>query len=204
VLQEQEFEPVGSSRTVRVDVRVIAATNRNLEEAIQAGRFRPDLFYRLNVFPLDVPPLRERPADIPQLARFFLAHYSKRFGKNVETVSDETMERLVSYAWPGNVRELQNVIERGVVLSPGGVLELDRDLRPSASAAAAPRAEPAGAGLAALLEETERRHILAALEQAGGVIEGSKGAARILKLHPNTLRSRMEKLGLKRPRHEPS
>src|SRR5215470_14263614 len=116
VLQEQEFEPVGSNRTVRVDVRVIAATNRNLEEAVQAGRFRADLFYRLNVVPLVVPPLRERPADVPSLVMFFLAQFAKRFGKRIETVPPETLMRLTGYAWPGNIRELQNVIERAVVL----------------------------------------------------------------------------------------
>src|SRR5439155_512695 len=128
VLQEQEFEPVGSNQTVRVDVRVIAATNRDLEEAVRAGRFRADLFYRLNVFPLRVPPLRERASDIPQLAMFFLSRFAKRFGRQVATIASETMDRLVSYPWPGNIRELQNVIERAVVLSRGPTLELDRDL----------------------------------------------------------------------------
>src|SRR4029450_6474373 len=117
VLQGQGFEPVGSSRTVRVDVRVIAATNRDLEEAVRAGRFRSDLFYRLNVFPLRVPPLRGRAWDIPQLAMFFLSRFAKRFGRQVDTIASETMDRLVSYPWPGNIRELQNVIERAVVLS---------------------------------------------------------------------------------------
>ncbi len=130
VLQEQEFEPVGSSRPLRVDVRVIAATNRDLEEAIRAGRFRPDLFYRLNVFPLAVPPLRERRSDISQLVMFFLQRFAKKFGRRIETVSQGTMDRLVSYAWPGNVRELQNIIERAVVLSTGPVLELGPDLLP--------------------------------------------------------------------------
>src|SRR5205814_6813507 len=111
VLQEQEFEPVGSNQTVRVDVRVIAATNRDLEEAVRAGRFRADLFYRLNVFPLRVPPLRERASDIPQLAMFFLSRFARRFGRQVDTIASETMDRLVSYPWPGNIRELQNVIE---------------------------------------------------------------------------------------------
>src|SRR5713101_4976404 len=119
VLQEQEFEPVGSNQTVRVNVRVIAATNRDLEEAVHAGRFRADLFYRLNVFPLRVPSLRERASDIPQLATFFFARFAKKFGRQVDPVSPETMDRLVSYPWPGNIRELQNFIERAVVLSQG-------------------------------------------------------------------------------------
>src|SRR5206468_2097412 len=125
VLQEREFEPVGSNRTVRVDVRIIAATNRNLHEAVEAGRFRADLFYRLNVFPLAVPALRERPSDIPLLAMFFLARFAKKFGKRIENVRDDTMQRLVQYSWPGNVRELQNIVERAVVLTRGPVLELD-------------------------------------------------------------------------------
>ena len=209
VLQEREFEPVGSNRSLRVDVRVIAATNRSLEDAVCAGRFRADLFYRLNVFPLAVPPLRERASDVPQLVMFFVARFAKKFGKGVDAVSPETMERLTRYAWPGNVRELQNIIERGVVLSEGPTLELGPGLLPR-SAAGAPSAEaPASravpsSGLDTLLEEVERNHILAALEQAGGVLEGARGAAKLLKLHPNTLRSRMEKLGIRRSGHEVS
>ncbi|MGH2359096.1 MAG: sigma 54-interacting transcriptional regulator, partial [bacterium] len=207
ILQEQQFEPVGSSQTRRVDVRVIAATNRNLEEAVRAGRFRSDLFYRLNVFPIEVPPLRERKSDIPQLALFFVSGFAKKFGKTVEAVSRETMDCLTRYAWPGNVRELQNVIERAVVLSAGPTLELGPEVLPSA----APLAEegtrgrpvpaspispaPASVGLDAALKDVERSHILSALKQAGWVIEGARGAAKTLKLHPNTLRSRIEKLG---------
>jgi len=209
VLQEREFEPVGSSRSLRVDVRVIAATNRSLEDAVRAGRFRADLFYRLNVFPIAVPPLRERASDIPQLTTFFVARFAKKFGKKVEAVSRETMERLTQYAWPGNVRELQNIIERAVILSEGPTLELGPDLLP-VSVAGSPRVEASAspsapfAGLDTLLEEVERSHILAALEQAGGVVEGPRGAAKLLKLHPNTLRSRMEKLGIRRSGHEVS
>ena len=210
VLQEQEFEPVGSNQTVRVDVRVIAATNRDLEEAVRAGRFRADLFYRLNVFPLRVPPLRERASDIPQLAMFFLSRFAKRFGRQVATIASETMDRLVSYPWPGNIRELQNVIERAVVLSRGPTLELDRDLLPARARLGSgpgvgrheepgrPVAKSAASGLAAALAETERAHIVAALDRADGVIEGPRGAAKILEMHPNTLRSRIEKLGIKR------
>src|SRR5580700_5897952 len=133
VLQEQEFEPVGSSRPLRVDVRVIAATNRNLKEAIQAGRFRSDLFYRLNVFPLELPPLRERLSDIPQLVAFYVSRFSKRLGKKIDGVSRESMEKLINYPWPGNIRELQNIIERAVILSVDPTLRLDRELMPVAS-----------------------------------------------------------------------
>lgn len=208
VLQEHEFEPVGSSQTMSVDVRVIAATNRDLQAAVDAGRFRADLYYRLNVFPLEVPPLRARRGDVPQLATFFLAQYATRFGKRVESISPETMARLVAYDWPGNIRELQNVIERAVVLAPGPVLELeDEVLRPSSArerlapvAASGPRPE----GLAETLEEVERAQITAALHRSGGVIEGPRGAAGLLRMHPNTLRSRMEKLGIRRSGHETS
>jgi formate hydrogenlyase transcriptional activator len=213
VLQEHEFEPVGSSRPLRVDVRVIAATNRKLEEAIQAGRFRSDLFYRLNVFPLELPPLRERRSDIPQLVAFYVSRFSKRFGKNVEGVSQESMDRLMRYPWPGNVRELQNVVERAIVLSAGPTLRLDKDLVPVTASADLEASEivaqeTRGAGRTssrlATLEEMERSHIVAALQQTGGVVEGPKGAARLLNLHPNTLRHRMTKFGITRHDHHPS
>jgi formate hydrogenlyase transcriptional activator len=227
VLQEQEFEPVGSNRSIRVNVRVIAATNRDLPEAIRAGRFRADLFYRLNVLPIEVPPLRSRRADIPQLVTFFLSGFVKKFGKRISSISPETMARLTSYAWPGNIRELQNIVERAVVLCESSILELDQDLAPvSRRAPAAPRPVApdkareipvdASTGAAAspelpaaellTLEEAERRHIVAALERTGGVIHGPRGAARMLDLHPNTLRSRMERLGIRAPRgrHKPS
>ncbi len=222
VLQEGEFEPVGSSKTVRVDVRVIAATNRDLEEAVRVGRFRPDLFYRLNVLPLVVPPLRERRSDISQLVMFFLSGFSKKFGKKMDRVSQETLDRLMNYHWPGNIRELQNLIERAVVLSQKPVLELDRDLLPipAADAAVAVDSPAQSVWLAGrdreqrrapvdpsplrmtTLEEIERNHIMSVLTQTSWVIEGAKGAARILGLHANTLRSRMQKLGIKRPGHE--
>jgi formate hydrogenlyase transcriptional activator len=200
VLQEREFEPVGSNRTLRVNVRVIAATNRDLEDAVAAGRFRADLFYRLNVFPLRVPALRDRRNDVPQLVRFFLARFAKEFGKPLEVVSESSMQRLVAYGWPGNVRELQNIIERAAVLSSGHVLELGPDLLP-----VEPAREAAGVGSAdqpvGTLEEVERGHILGVLRRTRWVIEGPAGAAKTLGLHPNTLRSRMVKLGIARPPH---
>jgi formate hydrogenlyase transcriptional activator len=206
VLQEGEFEPVGSSKTVRVDVRIIAATNRNLEDAVQQGRFRSDLFYRLNVFPLKVPPLRERRSDVAQLVMFFLSRFSKKLGRSIESVSQDTMERLMNYSWPGNVRELQNIIERGVVVTTGPVLTLSDDLVP----ATLPASPAPGLSAAAnssrddrlTLEEVERQHILTVLKESGWVIEGAKGAACVLNLHPNTLRSRMKKLGIARSTHE--
>jgi formate hydrogenlyase transcriptional activator len=220
VLQEHEFEPVGSSRSIRVDVRVIAATNRDLREAVQAGRFRSDLFYRLNVFPIELPPLRERRSDVPQLVAFSISRFSKRLGKKIDGVSRESMENLVNYPWPGNVRELQNVIERAVVLSVGPTLRLDRDLMPLAASTKAmegPDTEAADTDasehgkadrespkLLLTLDEIDRNHILAALQHTGGVVDGPKGAARILNLHPNTLRHRMDKLGIKGSRHRPS
>jgi formate hydrogenlyase transcriptional activator len=215
VLQEHEFEPVGSSHPMRVEVRVIAATNRNLPEAVQAGRFRSDLFYRLNVFPLELPPLRERSSDIPQLVAFCLSQFSKRLGKKIDGVSRESMDNLVNYPWPGNIRELQNVIERAIILSAGPTLRLDRDLMPVAAAAKgmetpetdAPRdcqVDLESPKPLLTLEEVERNHILAALEHTSGVVDGPKGAAKILNRHPNTLRHRMDKLGIKGSRHRPS
>ena len=214
VLQEQEFEPVGSSRPLHVNVRVVAATNRNLWEAVGAGLFRSDLFYRLNVFPLELPPLRERRSDIPQLVALCVSRFSRRFGKKFEDVSQESMDRLMSYPWPGNVRELQNVMERAVVLSAGPTLRLDQDLVPVVASEGdlvtpeiiAPEASSAGVTSSRLptLEEMQRNHILAALQRAGGVVDGPGGAAKILNLHPNTLRHRMAKLGIKRSRHRPS
>jgi formate hydrogenlyase transcriptional activator len=213
VLQEREFEPVGSSQPVRVNVRVIAATNRNLQESIKTGSFRDDLFYRLNVFPIEVPPLRERRSDISKLATFFAFHYSKKLGKNIEGISQDTMDRISGYSWPGNVRELQNVIERAVILCQQPILDLNPDLAPTSARGVLPQAPegsskseaatysgPASPALSSL-KEVERAHIMAVLKQTGGVVEGPKGAARILNLHPNTLRHRISKLGIKRSPH---
>ncbi|MDD2769448.1 MAG: sigma 54-interacting transcriptional regulator [Methylococcus sp.] len=187
VLQDQEFERVGGSETLKVDVRVIAATNRNLAEEAAANRFRPDLYYRLNVFPIEIPPLRERQSDIPLLARFFLARYTQKFGKRIEDLAPAALEQLKTYAWPGNVRELENVIERAVILSPGPLLEI--------APLQAPRADTASGGVLELAS-VERDHILRVLKETRGVISGPRGAAAMLGLNPNTLRSRMQKLGI--------
>jgi formate hydrogenlyase transcriptional activator len=219
VLQEGEFEPVGSNNTIEVNVRIIAATNRNLEDWVAAGRFRSDLFYRLNVFPIELPALRNRRSDIPLLVNFFLERFANKFGRKIDVVHKETMDLLMDYAWPGNIRELQNIIERAVVLSAGPVLIVDPAFLPITPAAselsrivpAAPlRTDPrvtenrerSTAEAFPSLEQVERNHILAALNRSAGVIDGSKGAAKILDLHPNTLRSRMSKLGIGRKRHD--
>jgi len=207
VLQEQEFEPVGSSKTVRVDVRIIAATNRDLAEEVRAGRFRADLFFRLNVVPLTVPPLRERPADIPLLVVYFLSRFAKKFGRKIDGVPRETMDRLASYSWPGNIRELQNIVERAVVLSAGPLLRVDADVLPLIDTPPTPvRSADASQPRTQLvsLGDAERRHIEAVLAETRGVVEGPAGAAKILNLHPNTLRSRMKKLGVSRAGREMS
>lgn len=199
VLQEQEFEPVGSSRTIKINVRIVAATNRDLENGVKSGTFRSDLYYRLNVIPLRVPSLRERKADIPEMAQAFLQQSAERMGKQVQLVTRETMRRLMDYAWPGNIRELQNVIERGVVLSKGSVLHLGRDLLPiEVYETGREPAANSSPNTGDSLEEIQRRHILRVLERAGWVISGPKGAGAILDIHPNTLRSLMNRLGIRR------
>ncbi|MDO9270008.1 MAG: sigma 54-interacting transcriptional regulator [Methylobacter sp.] len=191
VLQEQEFERVGGSETIRVDVRVIAATNRNLAEEVSLGRFRSDLYYRLNVFPIEVPALRQRVADIPLLARFFLTKYAKKLGKRFDDIDPAGLDHLRQYSWPGNVRELQNVIERAVILSQSSLLDI-APLQPS-------RAHPeAATDKLRTLEAVEREHIIRTLEATNWQISGAKGAAAILGMNPNTLRSRMLKLGISR------
>ena len=192
VLQEREFERIGSGRSTKVNIRVIAATNRDLSAAVKAGSFRSDLLYRLNVFPIDLPPLRYRPSDIPLFVHSFAGRLSKKFGKRLDQISQQTMDRLMRYAWPGNVRELENVIERAAILSPGPVLQVDEVLF-QADRAAAP-------DTSRTLEEVERAHIILVLQEVDWVVEGKQGAATRLGLHPNTLRSRMQKLGIKKPR----
>lgn len=193
VIQYHEFERLGSSQTIKVDVRVIATTNRNLEEAVSKGRFREDLYYRLNVFPITVPPLRQRKDDIPKLVEVFVERYSKKIGKKITSISKEALRTLQHYSWPGNIRELESIIERAVIMCPGPTLYLE-DKLPTLSLSASP---PSPTGRT--LEETERAHILHILSETRGRIEGEGGAAAILAIHPSTLRARMQKLGIARP-----
>jgi formate hydrogenlyase transcriptional activator len=191
VLQEQGFERLGSSRTIKADVRVIAATHRDLSRMVQEGRFRSDLYYRLNIIPIIAPPLRERREDILLLARYFARKFAHRLNKRIADFPPEAVEALVSYDWPGNVRELQNVIERAVVLSVDGVPrtaipELTRSIRAASS-------------LSKTLEEVEREHILSVLKETNWVIGGQEGAARRLGINRTTLTFRMRKLGIVRP-----
>jgi transcriptional regulator with GAF, ATPase, and Fis domain len=190
VLQEQEFERVGSTKPIRVDVRLLSATNRDLQAEVAEGRFRADLFYRLNVFPIRIPPLRERADDIPILVDYFLAQFQRKFAKSLKRVDDKGMEQLQRYSWPGNIRELQNVLERACVLATGPVVSLGDGLR--STVAASPNLTPP----VMTLEESERAHIKRALERAKGKVHGSQGAAALLGINPSTLRSRMEKLGV--------
>src|SRR2546421_3228700 len=194
VLQEQEFERLGSTRTRQVDVRLVAATNRDLTDMMKRGEFRSDLYYRLNIFPIRLPPLRERREDIPLLVQYFMQKYARRMGKRIETVPAATMQKLVDWSWPGNVRELQNMIERGVILSRGFVLEIPlTELEQSAIPA------PGDKNGGATLEAFEREHILQALRQSGWVVGGPSGAAARLGLNRSTLNARMRKLEIRRP-----
>jgi transcriptional regulator with GAF, ATPase, and Fis domain len=203
VLQEGEFEPLGSTRTRKVDVRVIAATNRDLGAMAREGKYREDLFYRLNVFPLRAPPLRERGGDVALIARAFVDRYSRRMGRRLDPLHPDDFRRLQEYPWPGNVRELQNVIERAIILSPGTRLDLSRAMPASAAPAPLPRAEAAADTERILtvkdLEALERANIERALTSCGGKISGEKGAASRLGLPPSTLTSRMKALGIQRP-----
>jgi chemotaxis protein methyltransferase CheR len=215
VLQEREFEPVGSAKTQRVDVRVIAATNRRLEDEVAAGRFRSDLFYRLNVFPVEVPPLRARREDIPALVDHFIERFARKFGRRVVGCAPGVRDTFAGYDWPGNVRELQNVIERAMISSPGDKLVIDWELRGHARAGAAVAgrnagsvAGPVSADLASpppaaaangdTLVEVERQHIIAVLKRTAGIVEGPKGAAKLLDMKPSTARYRMKKLGIRK------
>lgn len=189
VLQEQEFQRVGGDRPIQVNVRVIAATNRDLGAMVEEGTFRADLYYRLDVFPIVVPPLRERPEDIPDLVDHFLARYSTRLRKRLVAVDPDSMEKLLRYPWPGNIRELQNVIERACIIAQSSVVEVSDPLTPADGEAAR----------ALTLEQVERKHILKVLVSTQGVIEGPRGAAALLGLNPSTLRSRMQRVGIQRP-----
>jgi formate hydrogenlyase transcriptional activator len=193
VLQEQEFERLGSTKTVRVDVRLVAATNRDLARLVAERQFRSDLYYRLNVFPLTLPPLRERRDDIPRLVRYFTQQAGRRMGKRIETIPAEDMGALCQYHWPGNVRELENFIERAVILSRGTTL------RAPLAELEAPPPEAAEGGPVTTLETAEREHILRALKEANWVIGGTTGAAARLGMKRTTLNSKMRKLGITRP-----
>jgi formate hydrogenlyase transcriptional activator len=201
VLQEGEFEPLGGTRTRKVDVRVAAATNRDLGTMVHEGKFREDLFYRLNVFPLRVPPLRERHGDVALLARAFIERLARRMGRRIEPLHPHDLQRLQDYRWPGNVRELQNVIERAIILSPGSRLDLERAM-PGAAAPKPPASPPATEAVPILsareIESLERANIERALAACGGKISGPKGAAQRLGLADSTLRSRIKVLGLQR------
>lgn len=202
VLQEGEFERVGSSRTIKVNARVIAATNRNLDEEVKRGRFRADLYYRLNVFPIRVPALRERRGDIALLARYFVKQISQRMGKNIDVIADEAMGEMQSYSWPGNVRELRNVIERAVIISRSTVLQLPEKLDKRTLVEPPDQQRPRlpqRANSPPSLEELQKRHILEVLDQTYWRVEGERGAAAILGINPGTLRSRMKKLGIRKP-----
>ncbi|HVO85142.1 MAG TPA: sigma 54-interacting transcriptional regulator [Syntrophobacteria bacterium] len=190
VLEEGRFERLGSTKPIRVDVRILAATNRDLEPEVQAGRFRKDVYYRLNVFPITIPPLRERPDDIPPLVWAFIRQFEKRMGKDIQSVPKRSLEALQRYSWPGNARELRNVIEHAMIVSPGATLEV----RPPTPVVAERSNE------ARNLQEIERRHILSVLEETGWRVAGKSGAAELLGLKPTTLEARMKKLGVHRPK----
>ncbi|MEW6333780.1 MAG: sigma 54-interacting transcriptional regulator [Thermodesulfobacteriota bacterium] len=189
-IQHNEFERLGSPQTVKVDVRIIATTNRNLEEEVRKGRFRQNLYYRLNVFPITVPPLRQRREDIPLMVQAFIERYARKLGKKITSIQKETLQALQNYPWPGNVRELESIIERAVILCPGPVLHLADKLESSS---------PVFSSAVRTLEETERNQILKILSETHWRIEGKRGAAAILGLQPSTLRARMHKLGIARP-----
>jgi formate hydrogenlyase transcriptional activator len=190
VLQEKEFERLGNNRIQKADVRLIAATNRNLEIEVENGRFRSDLYYRLNVLPIVIPPLRERKEDIPLLVNFFIEKLNRKTGKKVELISKATLDKLMEYNWPGNVRELENVVERSHVLSEGSKLEIGSWFKPNS-----------GSGNSDLvsLDNNEKLYILKVLKLTNWKIRGNRGAAGILQIHPSTLESRMKKLGIERP-----
>jgi transcriptional regulator with GAF, ATPase, and Fis domain len=209
VLQEREFEPVGSAKSQSVDVRVIAATNRRLEDEVARGKFRADLYYRLNVFPLEVPPLRERHGDVAELAAYFVERLSRKVGRPARPLARAAVEQLERHDWPGNIRELQNTIERALIWSTGDEITIDWPLAarsmPRVDSSAA-RPPPAGDGTpmsgatsgGTTLVEVERQHIVAMLKRTEGIIEGPKGAAKMLGMKPSTMRYRIRKLGIRK------
>jgi formate hydrogenlyase transcriptional activator len=193
VLQEREFERLGSSRTLHTDARLVTASNANLRELVKAKRFRADLYYRLNVFPIQLPPLRERPEDIPLLVRHFVRHNAARMRRRITSISPSTMDALVGYSWPGNIRELQNLIERAVIRSTGEELMVPvSEIDGSVGTSSLPHTERT-------LEEADRAHILATLKETRWVLSGPRGAARRLGVNRSTLQFRMKKLGIERP-----
>ena len=196
VLQEEEFERLGSTQTLTVNVRIIAATNRDLAQAVRAGGFRADLYYRQNVFPIELPPLRARPEDIPLLVWYFVTKHQPEVGRQIAHIPDEVMQALTTYAWPGNVRELENVIERALILSPPTALRLDEPF--IATASVPPASPPVHATDSRRLEDLERDHIGRILAASGGRIKGKGGAAEQLGMRPSTLYTRMKKLGIER------
>ncbi len=199
VLQDQEFERVGGTQTLKVNVRLVAATNRDLARMVKEGGFRADLYYRLNVFPIRLPSLCERPTDIPLLARFFLDKFTRKMGKSIHDLSPRASERLLRYSWPGNIRELQNVIERAAILTRGSLLEIDNALELRLEDQETKSAPERWVSF----EEMERAYILKVLERTRWVIEGEQGAATILDMNPSTLRSRMQKLNIRKPKTLP-
>ena len=200
VIQDGEFERLGNPRTIKVDVRIIAATNRDLKAEIGRGKFREDLYYRLNVFPITIPPLRQRKEDIPLLVKFFVTKFNKKIGRTFEAVEQETLALLQDYRWPGNVRELESVIERAVITSQGSALRVLDRLEPSRPSGEqqVERVEKEVAPTVRALGEMERDHILHALQKTGWRVEGSAGAAEILGINSSTLRGRMRKHGIRR------
>jgi chemotaxis protein methyltransferase CheR len=207
VLEEGEFERVGGSHTIKVDVRVIAATNRNLEEAVRKGDFRSDLYYRLNIFPITLPPLRERKGDITILVTHLVKQLSQKLGKTIEAIPQETMAKLRNYPWPGNVRDLRNVLERAVIVTQGPKLRLIDDLDSQAleldlhKQTARQDVIAEVSLMSETFEQTEYKLILRTLKSVHWKLEGPGGAAELLNLHPSTLRSKMRKLGIERPRY---
>ena len=199
VLQEREFERVGGNQTIVADVRVIAATNRDLHKAMADGSFRTDLYYRLNVFPVQMPALRERLEDIPLLVQFFIQKHASRVGRRIDAVDPDTLQRLARYHWPGNIRELENLVERALILAPSSVLSIELEALPARREAATSEALPADAVPTDSLNAVQREHILDMLKKTRWVLEGDRGAASLLGMKPATLRHRMKKLGISRP-----
>jgi formate hydrogenlyase transcriptional activator len=193
VLQEREFERLGSTHTLKTDARLIAATNRDLADCVEKQTFRADLYYRLNVFPIHVPPLRDRPEDIPLLVRHFVQHFARRMNRVIDTIPSETMEALIRHSWPGNIRELQNLVEHSVILSSGPTLRVPLTGLQSNSPASQVGTRRG------TMEEVEREHILATLKDTKWVISGARGAAARLGMNRSTLQFRMKRLGIVRP-----